>query len=140
MNTSISLFTKHFSAILAVGLLVFVALACGVTSDDEWQRELGGKKLTWAKTKGSISDRIDIWFCASGEYAKRTEFVGVSGEFTSADADVEQGSWTVESGTLILKSQDGKTSEYDLSIGTDSNVVRLNGDGFLVTRHNECGN
>ena len=134
-----TIFTKHFSAIMALGLLVFVALACGFKSDSDWKRELGGMKLTYAKTTGSISDRIDIWLCPSGEYAKRTDFVGVSGDFTSADADVEEGKWTVESGTLILQSQDGKTTEYDLSKGTDSNVIRLNGNGYLVTRHNECG-
>jgi hypothetical protein len=104
------------------------------------EKRTRGKKLSMAKTSGSISDKIDIWFCPSGEYAKRTEFVGVSGDFTMADADVEQGRWTVESGVLILKSQKGETSEYDLSQGTDSNVIRLNGKGYLVERHNECGN
>lgn len=134
-----TIFTKHFTAIIALGLLVFVGLACNSKSDSDWKRELAGKKLTFAKTSGSISDRIDIWFCASGEYAKRTDFVGVSGDFTAADADVEQGKWTVESGVLILKSEDGNTSEYELSEGADNNVIRLNGNGYLVTQHNECG-
>jgi hypothetical protein len=133
------LFKKHFSAIIVLSLLVFIALACDTKSDSEWESELGGKKLTTAKTSGSISDKIEIWFCPSGEYAKRTEFVGVSGDFTMADADVEQGRWTIDSGVLTLTSGDGKTSQYDLSPGTDSDVIRLNGTGYLVERHNRCG-
>lgn len=140
MKTFTRSFRKHFSALLAFGILIFVGLACGFKADSEWKRELGGKKLSTAKTSGSISDKIEIWFCPSGEYAKRTEFVGVSGDFTMADADVEQGRWTVESGVLILRSENGTTSEYDLSSGTDANVTRLNGKGYLVERHNRCGN
>lgn len=132
--------TKHFSALAAFAVLLFISLACNFRSDSEWKRELGGKKLSSAKTSGSISDKIEIWFCPSGEYAKRTEFVGVSGDFTMADADVEQGKWKIESGVLILRSQDGKTSEYDISQGIDSDVIRLNGNGYLVDSHDECRN
>jgi hypothetical protein len=139
MKKLIHLCGKHAAAGLAFGLLVFMSLGCGFKSDSEWKRELGGKKLSTAKTSGSVSDRTDIWFCPSGEYARRSEFVGVSGDFTHADADVEEGRWTIESGVLILKPEGGKTSEYDLSTGTDEDVIYLNGNGYLVERHNKCG-
>jgi hypothetical protein len=133
------IFTKHFSSLLALGCLIFFVLGC-FKSDDNWKNHLAHKKLTSAKTSGSISDRVDIYFCPSGEYAKRTDFVGNSGGFSMANEDVEYGSWTVESGTLILQSEDGKTTQYSLSQGTDNNVIKLNGTGFLVTQHDKCGN
>ena len=55
-----------------------------------------------------------------------------------ADSDVELGRWEVRSGTLVLTSQTGETSEYSISQGSDSDVIQLNGNGYLVTTHNEC--
>jgi hypothetical protein len=142
MNKFVYLFKKHFSALLGLGLVVFISLACGFQSDADWQRELGEKKLTFAKTSGSISDKINIWFCPNGQYAKETQFTGFSGggggDFSVADRDGELGNWKVENGVLILQSEEGKTSRYDLSKGTDNNLIRLNGNGYLVTSHNEC--
>lgn len=144
IKTFIRIFTKHFLAIIALSLLIFIGLACNFTSDSDWKRELGSKKLTMAKTSGSISDRVDIWFCASGEYAMRTQFSGFSGgggsSLSMADEDFEQGTWTVESGMLILNPQNGKNHEYSISAGMDSNVIKLDGRGYLVSGHNECGN
>ena len=136
------IFTKHFSALAALAILVFAALGCGdMKSDDDWKRELGGKKLSMAKTSGSISDKVEIWFCASGEYARRTQFSGFStgggGTLSMADEDVEAGRWRVESGTLILQPENGKTSQHDIS-QSSNDVIELNGNGYLVESHNEC--
>jgi hypothetical protein len=142
MKIFISFYQKHLTAILAFGLLLFTGLACDFQDDSDWKREFGGKKLTFVKTSGSIGDRVDIWFCDSGEYAKRTEFNGFSGgggdSFSMAGEDFEQGRWTIEAGVLILKSNNGEQSSYDISQGNDANVIRLNGKSYLATRHQEC--
>lgn len=130
------------SSVFALVLLLGVALACNFKSDEEWKSELGGKQLSKAKTSGAISDRVDIWFCSNGEYAKRTQFSGMStggaGTLSMADEDVEGGQWRVESSTLILRSQDGNVTEYSISQGMDADVIELNGNGYLVKTHNEC--
>ncbi len=136
------IFTKHFSSLAALALLVIMALGCGeMRSDTDWKRELGGKKLSMAKTSGSINDKVEIWFCSSGEYARRTQFSGFSagggGTLSMADEDVETGSWRVESGTLILQPENGETRQYDISQESED-VVQLNGSGYLVESHNEC--
>jgi hypothetical protein len=142
MNAIFRTFTRHFSSLLALSLLVFAALGCGaLKSDTDWKRELDGKKLSMAKTSGSISDKVEIWFCASGEYARRTQFSGFStggsGTLSMADEDVEVGRWRVESGVLILQPENGETGQYEISADS-SDVISLNGTGYLVESHNEC--
>jgi hypothetical protein len=136
------IFGKHLAALTAGIILLFVALACDTKSDADWKNELHGKKLTMASTSGSFSDRIDIWFCGSGEYALRSESTGMSGggggTLSMASEDFEQGKWSVESSTLILQSQDGQTGEYSISPGTEQDVIYLNGNAYLVTEHGEC--
>lgn len=130
------------TTVIALVLLLGAALACNFKSDEEWANELGGKQLSRAKTSGAISDRVDIWFCSNGEYVKRTQFSGMStgggGTLSMADEDVEQGTWRVESSTLILRSQDGNVTEYSIYADRDVDVVELNGNGYLVKTHNEC--
>jgi hypothetical protein len=134
--------SKHFAAIAALLVLLSVGLGCNLRSDADWKQELGRKKLSRAKYSGSVSTMTNFYFCPSGEYAKQTQFSGFStggaGTLSAANEDVELGSWTVESSTLILKSQDGKTYEFSLSQGADGNVIELDGTGYLVTTHNEC--
>jgi hypothetical protein len=138
-------FAKHFSAFVALIVLMAVGLACSNKSDAEWKKELGGKKLSSAKTSGSLSDKTNIWFCPSGEYLMQKQFSGYStgggGTLSMADEDTEYGTWRVDSGVLILEPQQGgsgEVSRYDLSQGMDSNVVELGGRGYLVESHNEC--
>lgn len=142
MNKFSRIFTKHFSAVISLSIVVFIALGCGCKFDAEWQNTLGGKKLTMAKTSNGLSDKVEIWFCPTGEYAKKTQFSGFSGggggDLSVAAQDGELGIWKVESGVLYLKSQDGKTSSYDISQGIDSDVISLNNRNYSVTTHNEC--
>lgn len=142
MNALRGIFTKHFTALAALMILVFAGLGCGeMRSDSDWKRELGGKKLSMAKTSGSISDKVEIWFCSSGEFARRTQFSGFSGggsgTLSMANEDVEAGSWRVESGILILQPENGETSQYDISQNS-SDVIALNGRNYLVESHSEC--
>ena len=142
MKTLRSIFTKHFTALAALAILVFAGLGCGeMKSDSDWKRELGGKKLSMAKTSGSISDKVEIWFCSSGEFARRTQFSGFSGggggTLSMANEDVETGSWRVESCTLILQPENGETLQYDIS-QSSSDVIALNERNYLVESHSEC--
>ena len=143
MATKRIFWSKHLAAILSFGVLLAVGLGCDRKTDGEWKHELGGKKLSRAKNSGSVSNSTNIYFCASGEYALQTQFSGFStggvGTLSMADEDVELGRWTVDSGTLILQAQDGKRQEYELSEGSDADVVLLDGTGYLVRTHNECG-
>src|SRR5687767_13410430 len=133
MNKFKRIFSKHFSTFPAALVLLLVVLGCNSRSDTEWTKILGNKKLSMAKTSGSISDKTDIWFCPSGEYAMRTQFSGFStggaGTLSMADEDFEYGNWRVESGVLILRSQDGQTSRYDISQEMDEDVISLDGSG-----------
>jgi hypothetical protein len=142
MKTFRSIFTKHLTALAALATLVFAGLGCGeMKSDSDWKRELGGKKLSMAKTSGSISDKVEIWFCSTGEFARRAQFSGFSGggagTLSMADEDVETGTWRVESGTLILQPENGETRQYDIS-QSSGEVIALNGTGYLVESHSEC--
>ncbi len=132
------IFRKHGSALLALNLLLFFTLGC-FKSDLDWKNNLAYKKLSNAQTSGSISDKFEFYFCPTGEYALKTSFVGMSGGFSMANEKVEFGNWRVESGTLILQPENGKTKHYSLSSGNDSNVIRLDNTGYLVTIQNECG-
>lgn len=143
MKTLKRIFTKHLAATAALAALAFAALGCGDLgkSDADWKRELGGKKLSKAKTSGSVSDKVQIWFCGSGEYARQTQFSGFStggaGTLSMADEDIEGGTWRVESGTLVLSPQNGEASTYDIS-QVSGDVIELNGSRYLVESHNEC--
>lgn len=142
MKTFVGRFSDQLMAVFAVALLLAAGLACNLKSDDEWKRELAHKKLSRASTSGSISDKVTFYFCPTGEYAKQSEFSGYSpggaGTLSMADSDVELGRWEVRSGTLVLRSQTGETSEYSINQGSDGDVIQLNGNGYLVTTHNEC--
>lgn len=142
MNKFKHILSKHFSTFPAGFVLLFVVLGCNSRSDAEWTKILGNKKLSAVKTSGSISDKTNIWFCTTGEYAMQRQFSGFStgggGMLSMADEEYEYGRWRVEAGTLILRSQDGETSRYDISQRTDENVISLNGNGYLVSTHNEC--
>ncbi len=142
MKLYANLFSKHFYSVIAFAFIIFVGLGCNPKSDADWERELGGRKLTMAKTSGGISDKVEIWFCPNGEYAKRTYFGGFStggvGTLSIADEDTEGGRFQVRSSTLILQSQNGNTSEYSISQNFEGDVVELNGNNYLVSTHNEC--
>ena len=131
---------KHYLAAVSLSFLLFIGISCGMKTDDAWKNDLGNKRLTFVNNSGSISDKIDIWFCDSGIYAKRIEFTGVSGEFTMADADMERGYWNIESGVLRLQSEHNKISEYTISQYFDNDVLQLNGKNYRISTHNECGN
>jgi hypothetical protein len=111
--------SKHLSAVIAVCCLVAVLLACNMRSDADWQKQLGDKKLSKASNSGSISNKVDIYFCPSGEYGMVTQFSGLSGggagTLSMADENTEYGRWTVTSSTLILQSQNGERHAYDIS-------------------------
>ena len=142
MHNRGSFWSRHITAAVGLLILVTVVLGCNFKSDAEWKNELGRKKLSRANNSGSVSTKVNIYFCSSGEYAMQAQFSGFStgggGTLSAADEDVEYGRWSVQSATLILKSQEGKTQEYDLSQGLDENVIELNGNGYLVSTHNEC--
>lgn len=124
-----------------MAVLFFVAVGCGFKSDEQWRSELGGKQLSKAKTSGSMSDRVDIWFCSNGEYARRIQFSGLStgggGTLSMADEDFEIGKWRVENSTLILQPDKGERSEYSIFAGA-SDVIQLNGNDYLIQTQKEC--
>lgn len=137
--------TSDQIAILAFISLVFIGIACtcgGGRSDQEWNRMLAYKKLSRASNSGAVSDKVNFYFCPSGDYAMQTQFSGFSGggagTLSMASEDVELGRWAVKNGVLYLRSQNGEDRQYGLSIGSDNDVVRLNGDGYLVDTQNEC--
>ncbi|MBL8184808.1 MAG: hypothetical protein JNK51_07775 [Blastocatellia bacterium] len=129
-------------AAVSVFFVVLAGVACNIVSDDDWKRTLANKKLSRASTSGSISDKVAFYFCPNGEYAMQTQFSGFSpggaGSFSMADEDVELGRWTISSGILVVQPENGERREYNISRGMDSDVVQLNGNGYLVEHQNEC--
>ena len=81
--------SKHMSAVTTLFVLLTVALACNLRTDSDWKNELGGKKLSRANNSGSVSTKINIYFCPTGEYAMQSQFSGFStggaGTLSSAD-------------------------------------------------------
>lgn len=136
---------NHSLAIVAVVAVLFVALGCNESrySDQEWSKMLAYKKLSRASNSGSVSTKTNFYFCPSGEYAMQTQFSGFSGggagTLSMADEDVELGRWVVKNGTLYVQNENGEQRQYDLSFADGGDVVRLNGQGYLVDTHNECG-
>jgi len=137
--------TNQSLAIIAVVAVLFVALGCDGAgySDEEWSKQLAYKKLSRASNSGSVSTKTNFYFCPSGEYAMQTQFSGFSGggagTLSMADEDVELGRWVVKNGTLYVQTETGERRQYDLSVADGGDVIRLNGQGFLVSTHNECG-
>lgn len=83
-------------AIIAVVSIIFIGLACtcgGGRSDQEWNRVLAYKKLSRASNSGAVSDKVNFFFCPSGDYAMQTQFSGFSGggagTLSMASEDVE---------------------------------------------------
>lgn len=142
MNIPRRRFSQHSSAIASLVLLVFVGLACNLQSDDDWKKALANKKLSRASTSGSISDKTVFYFCPNGDYAMQSQFSGLStggaGTLSMANEDVELGKWSIRSGSLVVQPQNSEMRQYDLSMGSDSNVIELNGNGYLVDPQNEC--
>ena len=129
--------------IAVVSLMLTVVLGCNSRSDAEWKDLLGGNKLSRADNSGSVSTKTTIYFCPTGDYAMQIDFSGYStggaGTLSMADNDVELGRWQVDAGVLKLQSQEGKTHEYSLGESSERAVVKLDGSGYMLAPHNECG-
>lgn len=132
-------------AFFAIAAVLFIALACGGTqfSDKEWNKQLAHKKLSRASNSGSVSTKTNFYFCPTGEYAMQTQFSGFSGggagSLSMADEDVELGRWIVKNGILYLQAENGDRRQYDLASADGGEVIKLEGQGYLVETHNECG-
>lgn len=138
-----SIFSRHYVSLVASALLILAVLGCGgLNAGSGWEQQLAGKKLTRAKSSGSFSDMYHLWFCSSGEYLGKTETVGMSyggaGTGSMASEDIERGRWSVNGSTLTIVLEDASKIEYELSQGTDSNVIRFNGTPLMVTPSSEC--
>jgi hypothetical protein len=142
MKSLFTVFIKHQAALAAVIMILLVGVACNSKSDEEWTRDLANKKLSRASNSGSLSNKTMFYFCPGGEYAMVTQFSGFSGggagTLSMADEEVERGRWVVRSGTLLVQAENGERRQYDLGEGADSNVVQLEGTGYLVESQSEC--
>ncbi len=130
------------SGIAAFLIIFLVVLGCNSRSDEEWTQTLGSRMLTRANTSGAISNRVELYFCPNGEYARVIDTTGFSGggvgSLSMADRSVELGRWQVRGGTLYLVPEEGETSEFSLSASLDGDVVQLNGVDHLLGMHSEC--
>ena len=132
-------------AIVAVAGVLFIALGCGGTqlSDKEWSNQLAYKKLSRASNSGSVSTKTNFYFCPTGEYARQTQFSGFSGggagTLSMADEDIELGRWMVKNGVLYVQAENGERRQYDLASVDGGEVIGLEGQGYVVDTHNECG-
>jgi uncharacterized lipoprotein NlpE involved in copper resistance len=128
--------------VAAFAIILLVVLGCNTRSDEEWTNLLGDRSLTKASTSGAISDRVTLYFCPNGDYARVFETSGFSGggggTLSMADRSIEAGRWQVRGGKLILASEDGDQHEYSLYSGMEENVVQLNGTPYLLGQHEEC--
>lgn len=101
-----------------------------------------GKKLTYFYTGNGYSESRKIWLCSSGAYISRSESSSNSQIGTGATASSSQGTWTIkEAGTsvfLILNSNKGEFSQFEISKRQASNEIGLNGKRFFVENHNDC--
>lgn len=142
MKVPLRVSSNFYSALASIALLVFVGIACNMQSDDDWKNALANKKLSRASNAGSFSDKTTFYFCPSGEYAMQTQSSGFStggaGTLSTASEDAELGRWDVDSGTLTLHPQNGESRQYGLSQGSDSNVIVLDGRGYLVESQDDC--
>jgi len=132
-------------AVVAIAAVLFVALACGGAqfSDKEWSKQLAYKKLSRASNSGSVSTKTNFYFCPTGEYAMQTQFSGFSGggagTLSMADEDVELGRWMVKYVIFYFEDEYGVGREYVLATADGGELIRLEGQGYLVDTHNECG-
>ena len=134
------LLARNAPALAALGALIIVTLGCfGTGSVSDWESQLAGKKLAMAKNSGALSDSMQIWFCSSGKFLAKKQSSGFSGggsgTLSTAGEEVEVGRWSVNSSKLVLQDEKGEKLELELATGGDSNVIKLNGTGFLVTSH-----
>lgn len=111
---------------------------------DQVRKLLAGKLLTYLYTGSGYSERKDILLCNSGTFYQTTDMGG----FAQKDVDGpsfaatggKSGSWSIDptGSKLILRFQNGGTSEFTLSARQASNEIGLNNQRFFVQSQNRC--
>jgi len=78
----------------------------------------------------SGSSQTEIILCPSGSYSKNSNFFFSGGTST----DFEKGSWSVQNGYLILNSNSGEQTSYQVSVQSNSSVS-LNGRTYSMQNY-----
>lgn len=105
---------------------------------------LSGKHLIYLYTASGYSERKEIILCASGTFYQSTNQSGLSsggGSVASlAGSGAASGQWTIspDGGRLIMRFQNGGTSEYQISARESSGEIGLNGQRFFIKDQNRC--
>ncbi len=110
--------------------------------DTAAQNAFGGKKLRFLHSGNGYRESRTIWLCKSGAFISQVESGSFSSLGTGSTSSSDKGTWKVQKSgnsiTLVLRSQDGGQSTYQVTARQASNEIGLNGSRYFVEEHNEC--
>ncbi len=105
---------------------------------------LAGKHLMFLYTASGYSERKDIYLCSSGTFYQSTNMGGFSpgdvGGPSFGASGGKSGSWAISANgqKLVLRFQQGGTTEYLLTARGASNEIGMNGRRWFVQAQTVC--
>ena len=113
---------------------------------EQWKAKLKGKELLYLNTANGMSDKFSIHLCSTGQFTKKedTSYSSqtFSDNFNYAGRSGDQGRWdvTTQGATpvLVLRANDGKVFQYQITLRQASNELGLNGRRYFVRASQNC--
>ena len=113
---------------------------------EQWKAKLKGKELLYLNTANGMSDKFSIHLCSTGQFTKKedTSYSSqtFSDNFNYSGRSGDQGRWDVTpQGTtpvLVLRANDGKVFQYQITLRQASNELGLNGRRYFVRASEIC--
>lgn len=105
---------------------------------------LSGKHLMFLYTASGYSERKDIYLCSAGTFYQSTNMGGFSpgdvGGPSFGASGGKTGQWSISPNgqKLILRFQQGGTTEYQLTARGANNEIGMNGQRWFVKTQNQC--
>lgn len=112
--------------------------------DQSWNEYLKHKSLKFYHTQGDYSDSDFIYLCSNGSYSRQRRTSSGGGVGLGTMNSTDYGQWEAVGkgmlGKLILISQDGSRSEFDISYttGNKGKGIYLNGNRYYEETTSEC--
>ena len=113
---------------------------------EQWKAKLKGKELLYLKTANGMSDKFSIDLCSNGQFVKKENSSYLSqtysDNFSYAGRSGDQGRWDVitqgATPVLVLRANDGKVFQYQITLRQASNELGLNGMRYFVRASQNC--
>ena len=103
---------------------------------------LQGRRLLYLYTANGGSDKKFFDLCSDGSYYYYSNYSYLSGGFSGATTDEDQGSWGIsqvgDQMVLVLNSQKGELMEIVLTAGNSQEELMGNGRRYFISTNETC--